>query len=49
MARGLTYTLISYGKDGIPGPLTGGPTSSYDCDIVYANGQFFQWPQGGQE
>ncbi len=47
-AGGLTYTLISLGKDGIPSVVNGGQTHDFDCDIVYANGQFFQWPAGTQ-
>jgi general secretion pathway protein G len=45
---GLDYTLSSLGKDGIPSVVTGGQTKDFDCDIVYANGQFFQWPSGAQ-
>lgn len=47
-AGGLVYTLISLGKDGIPSAVNGGQTKDFDCDIVYANGQFFQWPSGTQ-
>ncbi|MFQ5669912.1 MAG: type II secretion system protein GspG [Acidobacteriota bacterium] len=46
------YTVGSPGKDG-SSPLsisgTGGPTTSFDCDIVYSHGAFIQWPQGTQE
>jgi len=45
---GLDYTLLSLGKDGIASVVTGGQTHDFDCDIVYANGQFFQWPSGTQ-
>lgn len=45
---GLVYSVISLGKDGIPGPVPGGRTNNFNCDIVYANGQFFQWPSGAQ-
>lgn len=47
-APGTSYTLVSLGKDGIQGAWTGGITGAFDCDIVYSNGQFFQWPQGTQ-
>ena len=47
-SEGTDYTLTSLGKDGKPSPVNGGPTLDFDCDIVFANGQFFQWPQGTQ-
>ena len=46
--NGADYTLISLAKDGIAGTQTGGVTNSFNCDIMFANGQFFQWPQGTQ-
>ena len=45
---GLDYTLASLGKDGIASVVTGGQTHDFDCDIIYSNGQFFQWPSGAQ-
>ena len=45
---GNDYTVISTGKDGADGPRTGGPTQAFDCDILFVNGQFYQWPQGTQ-
>ena len=45
---GTDYTVASTGKDGIAGARTGGRTTSFDCDIVFSNGQFFQWPEGTQ-
>jgi type II secretion system protein G len=45
---GLDYTLSSLGKDGIASAVNGGQTKNFNCDIVYANGQFFQWPSGAQ-
>jgi len=24
-------------------------TNSFNCDIVFSNGQFYQWPQGTQQ
>ena len=47
-ADGSEYTISSLGKDGVAGSRAGGPTTDFDCDIVYTNGQFFQWPQGTQ-
>lgn len=48
-ANGTLYTITSYGRDGTPGPVNGGATTSLDCDIVYSNGSFYQWPQGAQQ
>jgi type II secretion system protein G len=45
---GTEYTVVSLGKDGVPDSWAGGITSSFNCDIVFSNGQFFQWPQGTQ-
>ena len=45
-----TYAIISYGKDNIPqGTWAGGGTTNYDCDIVYSNGAFIQYPEGVQQ
>jgi general secretion pathway protein G len=46
---GITYTLTSLGKDGVASVATGGATNDFNCDIVFANGQFFQWPSGTQK
>lgn len=45
------YGLASAGKDGkfekeSPGDYTPAETDRFDCDIVYANGQFVQLPRG---
>lgn len=48
-ANGSGYTLVSLGKDGVQGAWTGGMTNRFECDIVFATGQFFQWPQGTQQ
>ena len=47
-ADGSAYTVVSLGKDGSPGSWAGGQTGDFDCDIVFADGRFFQWPQGTQ-
>ena len=47
-ANGSDYTISSLGKDGVLGSRPGGPTADFDCDIVYSNGAFYQWPQGTQ-
>ena len=42
---GATYVLISYATDGeFDGLGRAGPTSSYNADIVFADGDFVQWP-----
>ncbi len=48
LATGAQYTIVSVAKDGIAGTQTGGQTSDFNCDIMFANGQFYQWPQGTQ-
>ncbi len=47
-ATGSQYTITSVAKDGTASAVTGGQTSDFNCDILFANGQFFQWPQGTQ-
>ncbi len=47
-SEGAEYTLASLGKDGKPSIANGGPTTDFDCDIIFSNGQFFQWPSGTQ-
>lgn len=43
------YQVISYGRNGAPEFSTAnGPTTAFDCDIVYENGQFLVWPEGTQ-
>ncbi|MFQ5719394.1 MAG: type II secretion system protein GspG [Acidobacteriota bacterium] len=49
----VAYTIGSRGKDGASGGSltltgTGGPMSDFDCDIVFADGSFIQWPEGTQ-
>jgi hypothetical protein len=42
---GTKYALISYAADGMDDGLGQvGPTQAYDCDIVFSNGDFIQWP-----
>ena len=45
---GAQYTITSSAKDGAQGTNPGGTTTDFNCDLVFANGQFFQWPQGTQ-
>ena len=43
------YMIISYGKDGAASSYPGGATTAFDCDIVYSNGTFLQYPEGVQQ
>ena len=44
------YAIISYGKDSVPeSGYSGGATTMFDCDIVYSNGTFIQYPEGVQQ
>jgi type II secretion system protein G len=45
---GYDYTVASLGKDGLVSPRAGGRTNQFDCDIVFADGLFYQWPEGPQ-
>jgi type II secretion system protein G len=44
------YAIISYGKDAAAqSGWSGGATTNFDCDIVYSNGTFLQYPEGVQQ
>ena len=45
------YAIVSGGKDGASQPTAepGGATTNFDCDIVYSNGTFLQYPEGVQQ
>ncbi|PYT11308.1 MAG: hypothetical protein DMF51_15845 [Acidobacteria bacterium] len=45
---GTNYTVASYGRDGTASARGGGPTTDFNCDIVFSQGRFFQWPEGTQ-
>ncbi len=47
-AGGSNYTISSLAKDAAASTNNGGQTTDFNCDIVFANGQFYQWPQGTQ-
>ncbi len=47
-SNGSDYTVASYGKDGLLSTRGGGQTSDFNCDILFSQGQFFQWPEGTQ-
>ncbi|MGH9749205.1 MAG: hypothetical protein ACRD5D_04405 [Candidatus Polarisedimenticolia bacterium] len=43
--EGTQYVLVSFASDGADDGLGKvGPTDSYNCDIVFSNGDFIQWP-----
>jgi type II secretion system protein G len=47
--QGTSYTVYSRAKgDGPQGTWTSGPTTDFSDDIVFSNGQFYQWPEGMQ-
>jgi len=44
------YAVVSCGRDGFcQQPATGGPTTNFNTDIVYADGQFTVYPEGAQQ
>ena len=46
---GNDYMIESYGRDGKPdGGTNTGPTTNFDCDIVYSDGLFLCYPEGVQ-
>ncbi len=46
---GTTYTIYTPAKGGaVDGSWSGGPKTDFADDIVFSNGQFFQWPEGMQ-
>ncbi len=47
-ASGSNYTVASYGKDGTLSARAGGQTTDFNCDILFSQGRFFQWPEGTQ-
>ena len=50
VAAAQEYAITSYGKDATAeGTVVGGPTTNFDCDIIYSNGSFIQYPEGVQQ
>jgi type II secretion system protein G len=48
-AQGDHYTLVSYGRDAVPDAAASlGTTEHFDCDIIFSDGVFVQWPEGVQ-
>lgn len=46
---GSDYLIRSYGRGGAPdAELTFGATQYFDCDIIFSNGSFVQYPDGLQ-
>ena len=46
---GSHYTVISFGWNRASNlPYVDGPTTTFDADIVFADGNFLQWPEGPQ-
>ncbi|MFN2238264.1 MAG: prepilin-type N-terminal cleavage/methylation domain-containing protein [Thermoanaerobaculia bacterium] len=47
--RAHAYQIVSGGRDGAISPTTeSGPTTHFDCDIVYQEGAFLLYPEGVQ-
>ncbi len=44
-STGAGYEIRSLGRDGLPDHVTGA-TTNFECDIVYANGRFVEYPEG---
>jgi type II secretion system protein G len=46
---GTAYMIRSHGRGGTPDAnVTGGATNKFECDIVYSQGSFIQYPEGQQ-
>lgn len=44
------YAIISFGRDGvIQSSPVGSSTTNFDCDIIYSQGGFLQYPEGVQQ
>ncbi|MBL8112694.1 MAG: prepilin-type N-terminal cleavage/methylation domain-containing protein [Acidobacteria bacterium] len=42
------YVIFSAGRNGATSAYSGGPTTDFNADIVFTNGQFVQYPEGAQ-
>ncbi len=42
------YMLASYGRNGLSEAFIGGPTTDFNLDIIFCDGQFVQFPEGAQ-
>lgn len=45
---GQVYAIRSAGKNATFDTIVVGPTTKFDCDIVYSNGSFIEFPEGIQ-
>lgn len=43
------YVIASGGKNGATEAFLGGPTTDFNADIIFTDGQFIQWPEGMQK
>jgi type II secretion system protein G len=43
------YSILSYGRDGKADLRPGLATTNFDCDIIYQQGGFSQYPEGVQQ
>jgi type II secretion system protein G len=43
------YGVQSYGKDGVADAGLVGATTTFDCDILFTNGSFLEYPEGVQQ
>ena len=49
-AHASRYAIISPGREGVLDPnVLPGPTTNFDCDIVYSGGNFVVYPEGVQQ
>ena len=46
---GQNYEIASTGRNGQPDTMLCGTTTTFNDDIVYADGTFIQWPEGPQQ
>ncbi|HEX7680298.1 MAG TPA: prepilin-type N-terminal cleavage/methylation domain-containing protein [Thermoanaerobaculia bacterium] len=43
------YSILSFGRDGVADARPGLATTNFDCDIIYQQGGFSQYPEGVQQ
>ena len=43
------YSILSFGRDGVADARPGLATTNFDCDIIYQQGGFAQYPDGVQQ
>jgi type II secretion system protein G len=44
-----TYSIESYGKNGVNEATTSGQTTDFNNDIIFSQGLFIQYPEGSQK